>query len=146
MRTKFVIILLCLVAFGCGNGGSAGSFASCVVGWWHDPTPRACACPGAPECAAPDCEGWAVLGLTADGLYYSGIVRASQSLGSATPIGSLSTGTYVVEPGLIRITPTDAPTFSVETTCEAQRMIFGGLIQVRASQWLAAVLTGLTQQ
>jgi hypothetical protein len=72
---------------------------------------------------------------------YTGATRTSPSLGSATPVGSLSRGTYVVEGRELSITPTDAPAYSTEVSCGANELVINGVVKVRAPAWLATHLS-----
>jgi len=144
MRTKFATAFVCLALFGCGSDGprtdSATQLARCVEGWWQDPAPSSCSCPGAEECGAGDCTSRRVFGFTAEQTSYTGIAQISEATQSATPTGTLSEGSWTVEAGSIRITPSDAPAYSAETSCQEQELVFNHVIKVRAPQWLASEL------
>jgi hypothetical protein len=144
MKTTTTILVLCVAALGCDGDET---LSACVEGWWQDAAAGTCACPGAPECDATDCEGLRVLGFTADGRAFTGIVRASAERQTASAIGSLSNGTYTVEDSVIRVTPADAPAYSGETECDAGAgtVVFNGVVKVRAPDWLAAQLTTIAQ-
>jgi hypothetical protein len=143
MKANTIVMLLCIAAFGCES--EEAPLSACVEGWWQDPAASTCACPGAAECDAADCQGFRVLGFTADGRSFAGVVRASSALETATPVGTLSSGTYAVENSLIRVTPGDAPAYAAETTCSAEELVFNGVVKVRPPQWLSAHLSTLAQ-
>jgi hypothetical protein len=144
MRTEFAAAFVCLMLFGCGHDesdtGSAAQLSQCVEGWWQDPTPSACSCPGAPECSASDCAARRVIGFTSEHTSWTGIVQVSDGARSASPNGSLSKGTWAAEDGTIRIEPTDAPAYTAQTSCQQAELVFNQVVKVRAPDWLVADL------
>lgn len=152
MRVTIAFTLLCVATVSCGGGAndgpsqSAGQLSRCVAGWWQDPAPSACACPGAPECDASDCESTRVIAFTPEGVSYTGVVRVSAESRSASPTASLSRGKYFVEEGRIRIVPEDAPPYSMEVSCQPGEMVANRVVKVRAQEWLAADLRGAVNQ
>ncbi len=144
MRTTLLAAFVCLALSGCGSDGprtdEAAQLARCVSGWWQDPAPGACSCPGASECGAADCAAIRVIGFDEEHTSFTGIVQTSESARTATPTGSLSEGSWTAEAGAIRITPADAPAYSAETSCQANELVMNHLVKVRAPDWLAVKL------
>jgi hypothetical protein len=139
MRAR-IGVTVCFLLFGCQ--GEEG--APCMTGWWQDPTAGTCVCPGAAECDASDCEARRIVGFTMDGQSYTGIARISESLGTLTPVGSLSAGTYRVGGGEVLVTPSDAPAYSASMSCSGHGLVINGVSKVRASGWIASELTAIS--
>lgn len=148
MRMMAFTLLLGWAAVGCGNDESAGSpdLARCIEGWWQDPAPSACACPGAVECDASDCESRRVVAFMPDGVSFNGVVRVSPSAHTATPSGVIARATYSVEAGEVRMTSSGTQAYTAAVSCQAAELVFNHVIKMRAPDWLAADLTETVQQ
>src|SRR5262245_57855020 len=121
MQTKFAVAFVCLALAGCSSDGAetgaAAQMARCVEGWWQDPSPGACSCPGGAACEAADCAAIRVIGFTGERTSFTGIVQVSESARTASPTGALSEGSWTNDAGSIRITPTDAPAYAAAASC-----------------------------
>lgn len=114
----------------------AGS--DCLVGWWNDPNPWACACPGQPECQFADCQAYNLRGFFQDGTYQTMVVTVSRSANSFSTVGSALQGVYVTHDSLIDIlVPKHTSVLNWPYSCGTSSMTLNLIGKVRSPENLA---------
>jgi len=138
------MLSFCSVLALVGCGGAADQGMNDLVGWWQDAAASTCLCPAkAPECAASDCALTGVRNLNADGSYQQGVVMMSAQRQTATIIDMFH-GHYAPTGDMVRFTPDDGNPFVVTVSRSGERLTVDNLVQMRASNWLAAAIESAT--
>jgi hypothetical protein len=144
IKPENVAAIVCLALCGCSEAapetGAAAQLSQCVEGWWQDPAPSACSCPGGAQCAADDCTARRVIGFFADHTSYTGIVQMSEQAQRAGSSAAMSEGTWSIDEGAVRVQPVNAAAYSAEASCTQSELVFNHVRKVRVPEWATADL------